>query len=194
MIRLEGARLVVVRHAPVAVRGICYGQSDVPTTLPAGEAADAVYASLHGASFSRIVTSPFERTRPVAQRLADRFQCPVFVDARVSELSFGAWEGRTWEALEAEDPVRYARWMERWRTEAPPDGESLPAFEARIRSWCSELAASAGEPSDARVLVVTHAGVVRMLRAIVKRASYEDELAHPVHHLTPERVDGILPR
>ena len=39
-------RLLVVRHAPVATKGLCYGQSDVPTTLDHDAACDTIAAQL----------------------------------------------------------------------------------------------------------------------------------------------------
>jgi alpha-ribazole phosphatase len=175
--------LWVARHAPVTVKGVCYGQCDVPTTLDALAAATTIAAELERvgalATVDRVWTSPWARTRPVAEALAARLGLPVSVDARLSELSFGAWEGRPYAELEASDGARFTSWMSNWETEAAPGGERVADLHARLSAWRSE------SPSG---LAVTHAGPIRMLRALARGTTYAAVVREPVEHLLPERI------
>jgi alpha-ribazole phosphatase len=173
--------LFVARHAPVAVQGVCYGQSDVPTRMDADEACSQLVAQLvdQRIVLHRIWSSPWKRAREPAERLASRLGIPSTVDARLSELAFGSWEGRPYAELEHDE--RFAAWMADWREAAPPGGERLSDLVARVDDWRSEVLAR-GEVA----LATTHAGVVRALRAAGRGLPYDP--AEPVEALTVERV------
>ena len=81
------------------------------------------------------------------------------LDARLKELSFGAWEGMTWREVEARDPqgVR-ARNKDKWSF-APPGGESYAMLAERVRAWLDVLSGEA--------FVVAHGGSARALMMLV---------------------------
>jgi alpha-ribazole phosphatase len=173
--------LHVARHAAVAVRGLCYGQSDVPTSLDADAAAAVLLRQVRTLDVrpARIWCSPWQRARGPAQQLAAKLGVPLAIDARLSELAFGAWEGRPYAELEREPT--FEAWMASWETAAPPGGERLDELLARVHAWRREVRA-AGEVA----LAVTHAGVIRALRAGARRVPYATVVAEPVEPLTFE--------
>ena len=78
--------------------------------------------------------------------------------------------------------------MEAWRTEAPPGGETLASLVARVATWRNERTTELATGGDARdVLAVTHAGVIRALRAVARGVTYEAILESDgaVPHLAP---------
>ncbi len=180
---MSAPALLVVRHAPVAVEGVCYGQSDVPTLVAPEAASGAIFEQLvaEGATVARVWTSPWQRAREPAAVLAARLGVPLVVDARLSELSFGEWEGRRWADLE--EDARFAGWMKAWQEGAPPGGERIAELTARVRAWCRD-ARALGETA----LAVTHAGVVRVLRAEARGTGYEAVVEEAVTALKVERV------
>ena len=110
--------------------------------------------------WDRIVTSPLSRCRAFAEALGERHGIPVERDARLMEIGFGAWEGRTAEELLAEDPGRLHRFWSDPLNHTPPGAEPLPAFRDRvIAAWEDLLARHAGR----HLLVVGHAGMMRMI-------------------------------
>ena len=110
--------------------------------------------------WDRIVTSPLSRCRAFAEALGERHGIPVERDARLMEIGFGAWEGRTAEELLAEDPGRLHRFWSDPLNHTPPGAETLPAFRDRvIAAWEDLLARHAGR----HLLVVGHAGMMRMI-------------------------------
>jgi alpha-ribazole phosphatase len=177
--------LWLVRHAPVEAEGRCYGQSDVPVKLPAGAAAGLVIASLPGTP-ALVVASPWARARHLAEAIAERLCRPLAIDARLAEMSFGAWEGRPYADLARDDGPAFARWMESWQVAAPPGGEALADFEGRVTSW---LLQQRGAPPPGPWLVVTHAGPIRALRKVLRRSSWEAVIREPVAHLAIEPMD-----
>jgi alpha-ribazole phosphatase len=167
--------LLAVRHAPTDADGLCVGRHDVPTHLTHAAAADAMLEALGGATPTWVWSSPVSRCREPAAIVAARLRVPHRIDPRVHELSYGAWEGRAWSALEREDGAQLAAWMEAWRSAAPPGGESVPQLEARVREWAQQLDASTH-------LLVAHAGVIRASR-VIAGATWDDAMSAPVPHL-----------
>jgi alpha-ribazole phosphatase len=181
---VTAACLWVVRHAPVSVRGICYGQSDVPTETDDAAAAEAVLAQLEvsdARALERIWTSPWRRTRGIAEALGARMGVEIDVDPRLSELSFGVWEGRSYAALEADDGARFAAWMSDWEHAAPPGGERVADLVARLDAWRRSLGSRRG-------IAITHAGPIRTLRALARGVGHSEVVGEPVEPLHVERL------
>ena len=111
-----------------------------------------------------VISSSLSRCADFARELAKRHQLPLDIDARLIELGFGAWEGRTPDELTAADPEILNRFRHDPVTHAPAGAETLTAFRDRVISaWDSLLEHHAGK----HVLVVAHAGVIRMTVAHV---------------------------
>jgi alpha-ribazole phosphatase len=175
-------RIWLVRHAPVAVKGLCYGQHDVPCTMPPAAAAEEVAARLP-LDLRELWCSPWARARAVAEALSRRLHLPLLVDARLSELHMGEFEGRPF--LELEREPAFSTWMRNWRTASPPGGETVTQLAARVTSWKRER----DESREGTLLAFTHAGPIRALRALARGISLENALAAPVEHLVPEELD-----
>jgi broad specificity phosphatase PhoE len=176
----------LVRHAPAALSGVCYGQSDVPVTVEPIDAARAIiqrWDELRAGDAPELWTSPWARTQPVAEELARFWRTSLRVDARLSELSFGLWEGRTYAEVERTDSVRFQRWMHAYEVEAPPGGETVAELRARVEAWLGERKAT-----SSAVLAVTHAGVMRMARAVSAGLTYSKVAGEKVSYLCPQRI------
>jgi alpha-ribazole phosphatase len=180
------SKIWMVRHAPVAVTGVCYGQLDVATIMDASEAATRIEHASRVMSAERwdvICSSPWERTEEVARVLAARSGVVMRRDARLSELSFGEWEGKRYSDIETNDAARFSSWMCAYDTIAPPGGETADALLERVRSFILEI-----ELGASTVLAVAHAGTIRAARAVRSGARYSNVARAPVPFLVPERV------
>lgn len=81
------------------------------------------------------------------------------LDVRLKELTFGAWEGFTWDEMVKRDPQSCAaREADKWGYR-PPGGESYAMLSTRIASWLADM----NEPT----LAVTHGGVARVLLGLI---------------------------
>jgi len=116
------------------------------------------------ARWQRIVTSPLSRCQAFADALAEKRGIPVSVEARFKEINFGIWEGQTAAQLTAHDPDLLFDFRCDPVTHRPAGAELLADFHARvIAGWQAMLDAHCGE----HLLVVCHAGVIRMVLASV---------------------------
>jgi len=107
-----------------------------------------------------ILTSPLVRCAAFAQELASRHGRPLHADPRWMEIGFGEWEGHTGAELQRDDPQRLYRFWTEPLANRPPGAEALEDFRDRVvGAWEEAVAAYAG----GHVLVVAHAGVIRMV-------------------------------
>ena len=107
-----------------------------------------------------IVSSPLSRCACFAEELAGRHDLPLSFDERLMEIGFGDWEGLTREQISAQDPDALQRFYHDPIKHQPPGAETLADFQSRVvAAWQALLAAAAGQ----QVLVVAHAGVMRMI-------------------------------
>lgn len=101
------------------------------------------------------------------------------LDERLREMSYGAWEGSTWDELRARHGDQLAA-RERQGLDFRPDGgESPRELRARLRDWLGEIAG--GVP----VVAVTHKGVIRMALAM---ATGWDLVSRAPHRLRWDRA------
>jgi alpha-ribazole phosphatase len=150
-------RLWLWRHPRCAqAAGRCIGRTDLPVDpRRAKRLAHRVRALARGEGLPREVwTSPLARCRDVGAWLR-RWGWRHRVDARLSELDFGRWDGLPWTAI-AHDEV--AAWEADFVGHAPGGGETLRALLERVQGFLLEHAGR-----DA-LLVVAHAGWMQALR------------------------------
>lgn len=175
--------LWLVRHAPVpGAAGLCYGASDWPADAAATQqAAERLAASLPPQL--PVYCSPLQRCRQLAQALQQqRPDLPWQIDARLRELDFGAWEGRSWGEI---GQAGLDAWLADFAHRPPaPGAESVAQLMARVEAaWQGWLAAQ--QPA----LWITHAGVIRAARllagGIALPASAADWPAAAVAHGEP---------
>lgn len=117
-------------------------------------------------------SSDLRRARQAARPLARALGVAHVQDRALREANFGAWEGRLWSQIRAEEPARYADYMARWQTTAMPGGEAWSQVLARVSTWWAGLGAGAG----ARV-VVGHGTSLRALAALLCGWTPEEAVA-----------------
>lgn len=106
------------------------------------------------------VCSPLRRTRETMERVRARMgldPAAYRTDPRLMELHFGAWQGFTYQELEAAEPgCTQARSSDKWRF-VPPGGEaeSYEMLAVRVKTWLDDVR----QPT----VCVTHGGVIRTL-------------------------------
>ena len=152
----------LMRHGETVGGRRYRGQTDDPLSEKGwAQMRDAV--SNH-CPWQAVISSSLSRCADFARELARHHQLPLEIDARLIELGFGAWEGRTPDELTAADPETLNRFRCDPVSHAPQGAKPLTAFRDRIISaWDSLLENHGGK----HVLVVAHAGVIRMVVAHV---------------------------
>lgn len=138
------------------------GQTDDPLSEKGWQQMWQTAAELHG--WQHIVASPLARCAAFAELLGEQRQIPVKLDARLREVGFGAWEGRTAQQLEQMEPGIVLRFKRDPVGQRPIGAEPLADFFGRVSlAWHDLLRDYSGQ----HLLVVCHAGVIRMVLARV---------------------------
>lgn len=122
---------------------------------------DQMHAAINGKQrWDRVISSPLVRCTTFAEEYARRYSTPLSFDARLMEMHFGAWEGRTAAELMATDADALTRFWNDPLHNTPPGGEPLAQFQARVLDAWNHIVT---EYLAQRVLIVTHGGVIRVL-------------------------------
>lgn len=179
--------LALIRHGPTTwtEQGRIQGRTDVPLS-PRGRAAAARWrppAELAGADWA---SSPLIRARDTARLMGVKH---IAIEARLTEMDWGRWEGRRLVALRDEFGAAMAENEARGLDFRPDGGESPRDVQARLAPWLAEMAAR-----KRPLVAVTHKGVIR---AIVAQATGWDmtgtlptPLAWDCAHLFTLAADG----
>lgn len=162
--RLE---LVVVRHGVTQWnRERRYqGQRDIPLLLPeALPGLDRLREALEEQTFDAVHCSDLTRCRQTLAHVVEGREraWPTHFDARLRELDFGDYEGRTYDELKSQ-PF-YRAWIDSEGQQPPPGGESTAELRQRLDAWFADLVNGCSPHGHHRVLVVCHGGVIRELR------------------------------
>lgn len=168
-------RVFLIRHArPLIEPGVCYGRLEVEADAAETQAAAARLAGLLPPA-TLIAASPARRCRALADGLAAALGATAHVDERLLEKSFGGWEGRRWDDIDAALIDAWAADLEHF---VPPagtgaDGEHRPGESvAMLRARALACSAGFGAPPEASgsatagvsdLAIVSHAGVMRVL-------------------------------
>ncbi|KRB89024.1 histidine phosphatase family protein [Noviherbaspirillum sp. Root189] len=164
-------RLYLIRHGkPEVDMGTCYGSSDLAICERENRrVAEAILPSLpRGVP---VLTSPLRRCRGLAEAIAETIHAPEIVqDSRLAEIHFGDWEMRTWDAIPRSEIDAWAADVVHYR---PGKGESVLDVATRVRRFYDDMRSS----GIADVIVVCHAGTIRLLQQCLSH-SLPSDIAH----------------
>jgi alpha-ribazole phosphatase len=157
----------LVRHtAPAVAPGTCYGAADV--SLDAAHFAQdlpCIHAQLpHDV---QLISSPLSRCAALAQAL--HAQSPARTlrfDARLSEMSFGHWQGQRWDAI---DRAALDAWAANFMHYNGHGGESPAQVQARVLAVWQAIP----QESQRAVALITHAGPMRVIQAHIQAKALE---------------------
>jgi broad specificity phosphatase PhoE len=120
--------LFLVRHTEPAITGVLLGSLDPPLS-DAGRKHAAVL--LQNVKLAVVYSSPMRRALETARLLAR--DAPIQIVDDLREISYGDWDGLTWNEIEARDPKLAARKLADWHGVTAPGGEPWEEFAGRVR-------------------------------------------------------------
>ena len=169
--------LDLLRHGETELGGGLRGSLDDALTATGWQQMSA--ALNERGPWDRVVSSPLQRCARFAEQLAERLDVPISLEKDLQELHFGAWEGQSAAALMETDAAGLGLFWADPYSFTPPEGEPVSDFSARVLAAVERLhQAHSGE----RVLLVSHAGVMRLLLARARGLPREQLLNVEVAH------------
>ena len=161
--------LYLIRHTRVDADGRCYGRSDMPLSSSFDDEVNN-YKNLLPIKFTKVFCSPMTRCVLLSEALGYQ---NVTVDERLAEFFYGDWERKRWEEIPKE---AFDGWTSDLINGGPPNGETLYGMYTRIASFFDELKKKNYE----RVLIITHAGVLRCVKTYMENLSLSDIFYLPI--------------
>ena len=105
-----------------------------------------------------IFSSCLSRSKDSAKILCQPLKKRPKADARLNEMGFGVWEGKTADELMADNERSYAKWY-KGKIVTPKGGESTESLRKRIKSFIRHCQKSY---DNKKIIIVTHGGPIRM--------------------------------
>ena len=128
------------------------------------------------APWSQIYTSPLQRCSNFADALAIKLNQSKSVNTDLQEMHFGDWEGISTAKIYEEQPELLANfWQYPTRFHAP-NGESLQHFQQRVLRGIEQICLDMHAKRITRSLLVTHGGVIKLLKCIALNRPLDDLL------------------
>lgn len=164
--------IYVIRHTHVAVgKDTCYGQTNVPLAATFAQEV-AQFRQKLPTDFDTIYSSPLKRCSDLADALNYE---KIQLDHQLMEMNFGDWEGQKWNDINAE---ALNHWMQDFVGVKTPNGENLLELHERVKAFLDQLRLK----SSKKVLLVTHAGVIRCMWAYLLDIPLHRIFRIPVGH------------
>ncbi|GIL25760.1 bifunctional RNase H/acid phosphatase [Actinocatenispora comari] len=156
-------RLILVRHAATAQtrRGAFCGAECDPELDEIGRRQAAALADRLAvlAPDAVLVTSPQARARQTAEAIAHRLDTVPRVERRLVEVSYGAWDGLTFDQVAVGWPAELDAWLAATSV-APPGGESMDSAGARYAEALNEVRRHQHERT---IVLVGHGSMVKLM-------------------------------
>ncbi|WP_145050637.1 histidine phosphatase family protein [Paenibacillus xylanexedens] len=140
------------------------GHTDIGLLPEAKQELAPLREQLQSLCWSKLYSSDLLRCQQTLTSIAPLQREQAQLDARLREIDFGEWEGKTYDQLQ--HIQQYRDWIDDPQNVTPPKGESWQAFTARIDSFLNTclLHDALCEPVTVDVPqmgIVTHGGVIR---------------------------------
>lgn len=166
--------IIIIRHGETEWNqtGRFQGHSDVPLSKTGRAQAEALGQNLAIDYVDAIYASDLTRAIETAAPLAARFGLTVTPDPLLRELNFGAWEGRSFSDVNAENPNAMKQFYNDPEYADIPDSEPFPDFQKRVAVRVREIAEL---HRGKRIVIVSHGASIRILLA--------DILAMPIRSI-----------
>jgi alpha-ribazole phosphatase/probable phosphoglycerate mutase len=107
----------------------------------------------------QVYTSDLRRAQQTAEAIATHLGAGLHVRPGLREIHFGLWEGLSWSEIEVRHPALAKSWAEEYPNSTAPGGESFQQFQSRV---CRETDFLLGEATRSSIVVVSHAGFIRV--------------------------------
>ncbi|MCU0520024.1 MAG: alpha-ribazole phosphatase [Anaerolineae bacterium] len=180
-------RLLLIRHGETDwnASGRYQGQMDIPLNEAGIRQAEILGRRLRNESSGRhapiaaLYASDLARARQTAEVVGAACGLASQPEPRLRELSFGEWQGLTYQEIGERDPEALASWNRDRVNGRPPGGESLGAMAARVRGFLDEVCR---DYKDGKVALVSHGGTIRIILCVL--------LGHPLAAYWQFEVDN----
>ncbi|ORT99533.1 Phosphoglycerate/bisphosphoglycerate mutase [Anaerovibrio sp. JC8] len=155
-------KIVLVRHGQTVWNklGKYQGQADIDLSEVGKEQAKLLGESFPVEGVDAVFSSPLVRAMETAEAIAAPLNLPVTSCQEFCEISFGKWEGLTYDEIHASWPKEHDLLFTRPDELICPEGEGFVQVQQRAAAKMESLIK---ENPDKTIVIVAHGGVIRTL-------------------------------
>lgn len=171
---MQATRIIAIRHGETDWNASTriQGHTDIPLNAKGRQQAKHMAAALAAqGDIDAVYSSDLQRAWQTAQALHQALNLassqggapqsiPLQGEPGLRERCFGSMEGLSFGEIEAQSPDLARQWKQRDPDYAPPQGETLRQFQARIVQTVGQLAA---RHCGGQIALVAHGGVLDIL-------------------------------
>ena len=152
--------IYLIRHAEAQGNAESFFQGNLDTMLTEKglQQLDFLAERLKDIPFTRIYTSPFQRTVLTAEAVNRFHSLPLTPEYDLRELNGGDWEGRHWSDFPSFFPSEYRAWHNEPWDFCAPNGDAMTEVWLRMAQTLTRIAA---ESCGKTVAVVSHGCALR---------------------------------
>jgi broad specificity phosphatase PhoE len=178
--------LFLMRHVshPLVGRVLCGRMPGVHLDAQGRMESARLARRLAGERLAAVYSSPMARAVETARPIAERQGIEPRLSEAITEIDFGAWAGRGFDALDP-DP-QWQHWNAHRSEARAPGGESMQEVRARTRRFVAELCEAHPE---AAVAAVSHGDVVKAILADCLGLSID---AHARFEISPGALSFLV--
>ncbi len=159
-------KLLLIRHGRTVwnTAGRFQGQSDIELSPEGIEQAQKLADNFPLDHVDAVYSSSLQRAYKTGELIAEKFNVPIYAEPRLREISFGLWEGLTYDQIHAKWPQQIEQMFDRPDLGTMPEGESFLQVQQRGLEAMDEII----DANDGKVIAITaHGGILRTLLAHV---------------------------
>jgi broad specificity phosphatase PhoE len=145
-------------HTQATEQGRLYTDPTAELTEAGRQQAEGLGQWLKKHSVEVLLSSSSKRVLTTAEIVGECIGMPPVVVAGLDEWAVGAWEGRTYIDIKAQEPELYKAWVNDPILNKPPGGESIADVIVRTKGKIDEIIAT---HSGKKIALVSHAGIIR---------------------------------
>ncbi|CAB1223029.1 histidine phosphatase family protein [Acinetobacter bouvetii] len=174
-------RIDLLRHGETELSHTLRGSTDdALTELGLQQMRQTVDQSLKQNLLSKpwdiVFSSPLQRCALFANEIAHNLNLELILDRNLQEMHFGDWEAISTQVIYDTQPELLAQFWETPTQFNPPNAETMQQFHARINQAMQQIHLYMQQNQFQRVLVVTHGGVIKLLKCLALKQPLDDIL------------------
>ena len=123
-----------------------------------------------------VFSSPLQRCSMFAEHCVKERDIPLILDKNLQEMHFGDWEGQSIQQLYEQFPETLADFWQKPTQTTLPNAETMHQFHLRVSTAMSNIQQQMQLNGWQSALVITHGGVIKLLKCMVLRQPLDDVL------------------
>lgn len=157
-------KLILIRHGRTLWNsfGKFQGQSDIELSQEGISQAEKLAENFPVTHIDRVYSSNLKRAYITGEIIAKKFNVPIIKDKRLCEVSFGSWEGLTYDEIHEKWPNEIETMFSTPDVLTMPEGESFAQVQKR---GVEALLDIVNQHPDETIAITAHGGILRTLLA-----------------------------